>query len=646
MAIGKSSRDSRGGDAAAMDYASNPAVGKFVPPHRFLAGLLLLIVAAAVTFMLVAEHMGGINLPGCGAGSPCAAAARSVWGKVPATSWPISFVGFAYFMGLLAGWIGSRGGVSSSFRFLVRVGALVSVMYLLVLMIERHLCWYCIVTHIANLAFWLICERAVQPITPASQRAKRVVLVFAAVSVLLGVIERRQHRLERAKQEALHAESTSQIIEATSRMASLSSTPAESSSSQSLQTSATELQRPWRGGFTGRYRLGPEKAAIRIVIMSDYQCVDCNRLEADVRKVMQTRQDVSLSAKHFPMCADCNPSFANQNIHPNACYAAFAAEAAGILGGNEAFWKMHHWLFDKKGTFTNKHELEEGVRSCGLEMEKFIEVMQGDEVKSLVSSDIAEGNWLGLHYTPMVFINGVELKGVFAPEALSRAVEQVAASNPPAMASDQDQPPPAAEKFISDWRDQPLRVLPPDMNAWAAGAPNSKVQVQIWGDFQEPFTAQADKIIRDLVASRRDIHYVFRHYPVDQSCNPASPRTLHPNACRAAQAAETAGLLGGADGYWKMHDWLMSHQREFSEQSLREAIGQLGFNETEFLAKMESFDVTQGIISDATNGKAMGLTGIPMIYINGRFVPRWLRAGDDVLGRIVAEAATEPASKP
>jgi hypothetical protein len=30
----------------------------------------------------------------------------------------------------------------------------------------------------------------------------------------------------------------------------------------------------------------------------------------------------------------------------------------------------------------------------------------------------------------MVFINGVELKGVFAPEAVSRAVDALAATNP------------------------------------------------------------------------------------------------------------------------------------------------------------------------------------------------------------------------
>ena len=49
--------------------------------------------------------------------------------------------------------------------------------------------------------------------------------------------------------------------------------------------------------------------------------------------------DASLAIRHFPMCKACNPHALD--LHPNACWAARAAEAASIVGGDAAFWRMH-----------------------------------------------------------------------------------------------------------------------------------------------------------------------------------------------------------------------------------------------------------------------------------------------------------------
>ena len=37
--------------------------------------------------------------------------------------------------------------------------------------------------------------------------------------------------------------------------------------------------------------------------------------------------------------------------HDLACGAAAAAEAAGSLGGNDAYWIMHDWLMTNQDTF-------------------------------------------------------------------------------------------------------------------------------------------------------------------------------------------------------------------------------------------------------------------------------------------------------
>ena len=45
-----------------------------------------------------------------------------------------------------------------------------------------------------------------------------------------------------------------------------------------------------------------------------------------------------------------------------------------------------------------------------------------------------------------------------------------------------------------------------------------------------------------VVASRGDVRYEFRHMPVDSSCNPFAPKTVHPHACEASRAVEAAAF--------------------------------------------------------------------------------------------------------
>ena len=116
-------------------------------------------------------------------------------------------------------------------------------------------------------------------------------------------------------------------------------------------------------GFVDDDYQGPFEASIRIVFFSDYQCPDCRRVEAEIRALVSERDDISLSAKHFPLCTDCNRHI-TKSPHPNACWAARAAEAAGILRGNEGFWQMHYWLFDRSGSFTGA-ELQAGLSEIG-----------------------------------------------------------------------------------------------------------------------------------------------------------------------------------------------------------------------------------------------------------------------------------------
>jgi protein-disulfide isomerase/uncharacterized membrane protein len=578
----------------------------------FLGGLLALAVATVSSGMLVAQHFGGIALWGCGPESGCARAAASAWGKVPGVNWPVSIMGFSYFAAMACTWLIARRGVPSALRWIARFGALVSVMYLVVMIAGSPFCQYCLVAHLANLVFLVLLEMAggrERPAMPALGAFGGALVVTAASLLVVNASAVRQNE-DRA--EDLLTESTEEMTGG-----DLEPAPGEP--------------------FTGRYRQGPEEAAIRIVIISDYQCPDCRNIESQVRTIMAERDDVSFSAKHFPMNGLCNRFIKGRGPHPNACWAARCAETAGILRGNEGFWEMHEWLFDRKGSFTDA-ELPVGLREMGYDVREFLAVMQSPETLEVVQADIEEAHDLGLHFTPMVFINGVELKGWIARNAVIRAVDRVAASNPPARSAAYDAPPLAAVKYIEDWREKtPLSIPAADL-AWARGPEDAVAEILVFGDLQEKNTGKVHREVLARIERGASLRYRFMHYPVNQSCNPTLEVTRNELACLAAQAAEAAGELGGVEAYWRMHDWLIEQGDALSMTGIGQRASELGFDAAAFGAAMSDAATGAAIEADARAGKRLGLRFVPQIYVNRKWLPRWQLEGHDILGQVIEDA--------
>jgi protein-disulfide isomerase len=552
---------------------------------------------------------------------------------------------------MLVGWFvaGGRPAGLGALRWPVRLGAAASLLFVTVMLVERKLCPYCLTAHLVNFAFVVLAEvqhrahgrrvktgGSLQALSPRGVRNVRLATIatFASATLALLVADARVGAQRDARAEAARVTSTAQIVAAASQAA-----PAPKD--------------PWGpGGFTGRYRQGPESSAIRIVMLTDYQCPDCKRLEQEAVAILARRADTSLSIKHFPMCTEAAPGVvcnraARQNLHPNACWAARAAEAAGILAGDEGFWKMHHWLFARSGTFRDA-DLSSGLVELGFDPAGFLAVMQGAETLRRVHADVDEGIALGLHYTPMIFINGVEMKGWNVPNALSRTVEEVAAKAPPARTAAADRPPLADQKYVQDWKDQPRRALPADRTQWSTGAAAGGagvVEIVLFGDYQESNTAAIDRSAREIAGSNPRVRYTFRHYPIDPSCNTAlpakvRPEALHPRACWAAKMAEAAGSLGGPDGYWKTHEWLLGHQGQLTDEALAPAVAAMGLSFDELRTAAEAPGVAAAIVEDALAAKQVGLTGVPMVFVDSRFVPRVSRDGESILPKIVEEALT------
>jgi protein-disulfide isomerase len=583
---------------------SSPSCPRWV----FVSAAIALLVAAGGATMLTISRFVGMWLPGCGPGGGCDQAADSFWGSLPGLGWPTSSIGLAYFIAMLVAWIVSRGAPPPTFRWIARFGAAMSIVFLIAMGVGGYFCSYCLICHLANFVFVGLAELSRRTAPARMSVFASAAITFLVVTGVLFAFEVIQADVIEQRAEEALAESTANI-------------------------DVTGDQ----GGFRGRYIKGPTNAPIRVVVFSDYQCTDCKKIEGDLMRILDERDDVSLSVKHFPFCPACN-NHIKKNIHPNACWAARAAETAGILGGDEGFFRMHEWLFEQGGSF-DVETLRAGVAQLGFEPHEFLAIMQ-DEKQTLpqIYADADEGKSLGLHYTPMIFVNGNELKGFLAPNAVQRMIDKVAAENPQPAVASADRPPTAEEKYVADWRERPVMRTPPDKQSWPVGPADAPVRIELYSDLTEPLTDEIMAIIGALMAQRSDIRFDFRHFPVNQACNPEVPRTVRQDGCLAAQAVEAAGLLGGTETYWLMLDWVVQNRGQLSMASIRAAAPAMGLDPDALQAMMQSPQVAQGIAADARAGKRQRLRGIPAVVVNEKFVPRWKLQGADIMGTIVQEA--------
>jgi protein-disulfide isomerase len=257
-----------------------------------------------------------------------------------------------------------------------------------------------------------------------------------------------------------------------------------------------------------------------------------------------------------------------------------------------------------------------------------------------VKKDIDEAYALGIFYTPMIFINGVELKGWNAPQALTRAVQAVIKASPPPAEMAGDRPPTALEKYMADWREKPVQSIPDSITKRALGPANAPVTVVVFGDYQEEGTREADGLMR-LFATGPDsnMKYVFAYFPVDQSCNPSTQVTKFAGACRAAMAAEAADVMGGPDIFWKMHNWIMVSKGTFTDQALDQEAAVEGMDPSLYREALANPATRDKIVSDAAAAKSLGIQSIPLVFINGKQVPRWKLDNENLLPRMVREAA-------
>lgn len=147
------------------------------------------------------------------------------------------------------------------------------------------------------------------------------------------------------------------------------------------------------------------------------------------------------------------------------------------------------------------------------------------------------------------------------------------------------------------------------------GEKNAKVEVVEFGDFQCPFCGrffqQTELLIRDQYVKTGQVKFAWRDFAF-----------LGPESFWAAESARCANDQGK---FWQYHDLLFNRQKgenegTFSKDNLKKLAGELGLNQTDFDACLDSGKYTQAVKDDTDAGRAAGVSGTPAVFVSGQVV--------------------------
>ena len=101
------------------------------------------------------------------------------------------------------------------------------------------------------------------------------------------------------------------------------------------------------------------------------------------------------------------------------------------------------------------------------------------------------------------------------------------------------------------------------------------------------------------------VRFVHMDFPLDG----------HPGALPAARAARCAGEQGR---FWEFHRDLMTVEGPFDDADLKSRAGKLGLKAADFGSCLASGRHDATIRASFEQGEALGVTGTPAYFVNGR----------------------------
>jgi protein-disulfide isomerase len=103
------------------------------------------------------------------------------------------------------------------------------------------------------------------------------------------------------------------------------------------------------------------------------------------------------------------------------------------------------------------------------------------------------------------------------------------------------------------------------------------------------------------------VRIVWKHLPLD----------IHPNAMGAHLAALAASKQGK---FWEFHDMLLANQQQLNLEAYKRYARELKLDLARFEKDLADPESRKRIDADTAEALALGVTGTPAFFVNGRFL--------------------------
>lgn len=174
----------------------------------------------------------------------------------------------------------------------------------------------------------------------------------------------------------------------------------------------------WKTSATNEFNLSegltytvgnPAEAKMNIVEFADFLCPHCKTAATPLHIFTQSRQDVRLVFKPYPLDGTCNAGI-SQKGDGYRCKLAAVTLCAEQLA--QKGWVAHDWIFARQSELKSSdwdQDLQTIAKETGAGFDQLKACVESPDTNALLLRLTAEGSKAKIQGTPSIFVNGKKL---------------------------------------------------------------------------------------------------------------------------------------------------------------------------------------------------------------------------------------------